>query len=97
VYTDDPSTWRIIRYERDDAEWIAYRRVIKKDGKIWFVPGDYVVAVAVSVSDDLNNAFREAIERAEAVSTSNIYTQGREFYAYVRQVIEKARDLGYEI
>ena len=97
VYTDDPNTWRIIRYERDDAEWIAYRRVIKKDGKIWFVPGDYVVAVAVSVSDDLNNAFREAIERAEAVSTSNIYTQGREFYAYVRQVIEKARDLGYEI
>lgn len=96
VYTDNPDSWRIIRYNRDDDEWIAYRRVIKKGDNIWFVPGDYVVAVGISESYRLRKAIELATERAEAVSTSSIYTQGRELMAYIDEVREKLSDLGYD-
>ncbi|RLG93565.1 hypothetical protein DRO29_07570, partial [Candidatus Bathyarchaeota archaeon] len=96
VYTDDPDTWRVIKYNRDDPEWIAYRRVIKKDGNIWFVPGDVVVAVGISSGDNLEQAAQLAANRAEAVETNNIYVQGREFISYLKQVLERGKDLGYE-
>jgi len=95
VYTDDPNTWRVIHYNRDDTEWIAYRRVIKRDDDIWFVPGDYVVAVGISAADDLKTAMKQAIERASAVETSNIYCQGKEFEVYLNDVLSKAKKLGY--
>ena len=96
VYADDPDTWRVIKYNRDDPEWIAYRRVIKKDGNIWFVPGDVVVAVGISGNNNLEQAAQLATNRAEAVETNNIYVQGREFISYLKQVLERGKDLGYE-
>lgn len=97
VYTDDPDTWRRIRYDRDDGDMIAYRRVIKdKEGHIWFVPGDYVVGVGISANNVMRRAINEAIIRAEAISSSQIYTMGREFRAYIYDVIEQAHKLGYD-
>jgi len=95
VYTDDIAKWRIIRYGRNDNEWIAYRRVIKKDGNVWFVPGDYVVAVGISESNSLLRAIKLATIRAEAVSAPSIYSQGRELLAYIEETREKLEQLGY--
>ena len=94
VYTDDPDRWRIIRYSGDDREWIAYRRVIKKGDYIWFVPGDYVVAVAISAGNNIDRVVEEAIERSEKVSSTSIYTQGREFKQYLHEVLERMSELG---
>lgn len=96
VYTDDSETWRVIRYEREDRDMIAYRKVIKKNDKIWFVPGDVVVAVGISDSANWMKAIDIATERAEGVSASNIYTCGREFKDYIMKVVERAGELGYE-
>lgn len=96
VYTDDSETWRVIKYEREDRDMIAYRRVVKKNDKIWFVPGDVVVAAGISDSADWMKAIDIATERAEGVSASNIYTCGREFKDYIMKVVEKAGELGYE-
>ena len=96
VYTDEPDTWRVIKYSRPDQEWIAYRRVIKKEGNSWFVPGDVVVAVGISGANSLEQAAEQAVSRAEAVEMSDIYTQGREFISYLKQVLEKGKELGYE-
>lgn len=95
VYTDDPDRWRIIRYGRHDSEWIANRRVIQKDGNVWFVPGDYVVAVGISESNSLLRAIKLATIRAEAVSAPSIYTQGRELEVYIEETREKLEQLGY--
>lgn len=95
VYTDDIAKWRIIRYGRNDNEWIAYRRVIKKDGNVWFVPGDYVVAVGISESNSLLRAIKLATIRAEAVSAPSIYSQGRELLVYIEETREKLEQLGY--
>lgn len=95
VYTDEPDRWRIIRYSRNDSEWIAYRRVIQKNGNIWFVPGDYVVAVGISGSNSLLRAIRQATIRAEAISATSIYSQGMELMAYIEETRERLEQLGY--
>jgi len=96
VYTDDAETWRIIRYNRDDTDWIAYRRAIKQDDNIWFVPGDVVVAAGIGIGPDITTATRDAIARAEAFDMANIYSQGREFASYLHAVLEQASALGYD-
>ena len=95
VYTDDPDTWRVIHYDRDDIDWIAFRRVAKKGGKYWFVPGDYVVSVAVAEGNNIFDVAIDAINRADAVSITNSYHTGYNFLIYLRDIIEKAQSLGY--
>jgi hypothetical protein len=96
VYTDDPDTWRVIHYDRNDIDWIAFRRVIYANDKYWFVPGDYVVAVGISESNDIIEAMNLAIQRAEGISTNNIYTSGYDFAAYIEKTLLKAKRLGLE-
>lgn len=58
--------------------------------------GYYVFgADAISESYRLRKAIELATERAEAVSTSSIYTQGRELMAYIDEVREKLKEMGY--
>jgi len=104
VYTDDTDTYRIIHYDNsnnsnnnDDENWIAYRRAIKVKDKIWYVPGDPVVAVGISSSNNLNEALDLAISRAENIKTSNIYTSGYDFKAYILKTLEKAKKYNYPI
>ena len=95
VYTDDKETWRLIEYKGNDKDWIAYRRVIKKGNKLWFVPGDCVVAVAISSSDDLYEACLAAAERADNVSCDSSYTEAYGFINKLFDIVEQAERLGY--
>jgi len=98
VYTDDPNTWRVIDYSGDKSEfekWIGFRRVAKKNGKYWFVPGDYVVAVAVSADNDLSKALLDTARRADNVSAPNIYHTGYNLINYIGETLEKAASYGY--
>ena len=96
VYTDMPDRWGVIRYRDNDPEWIAYRRVIKKDDKIWFVPGDYVVAVGVSAESTYTSAIRRATRRARKVSFPSSYYMGYEFLNYIDVIVDKLASYGYE-
>lgn len=96
VYTDMPDRYRVIRFDEKYKDWIAFRRVMKKDGKVWFVPGDYVVAVGISAENNWKDAILRATEIAETVSMPSIYTQGREFLNEVDKVVSKLSEFGYE-
>jgi len=96
VYTDNPNDWGAIHYDDYDFKWITYRRVIHADGEIWFVPGDYLVATAVSAADKWRTAITEAINRAKNVIYPQSYYMGYEFKNYCESVINKLEKLGYE-
>lgn len=95
VYTDMPNKWKIIDYNGNDIDWIAFRRVIKKNGKYWFVPGDPLVAAGISSSNDLNQAVTDAIKRAKNISVIESYTSGYDFAADLNNILTKAEKLGY--
>ena len=97
VYTDSTNKWKKIYYDRDDIEWLAFRRVIKKNNdECWFVPGDSLVAVGISEADDIDSAAVLAIERADAVSAIDIYTPGYDFFVRLQKTLTKGKELGYE-
>lgn len=96
VYTDDNSVWREIHFPEEIADRLAFRRVIKKNNSIWFVPGDYVVAVAISEADTPEGAMIEARDIAKKVSAINIYEQSNVLIYEFRRRIEKLKELGYE-
>jgi len=93
VYTDDTDSWRIIHHSAE-PEWIAYRKAVRLE-EDWYVPGDPVVAVAVSAGNSLSAAISDAIKRAESFDMQNIYVQGREFASYLNVFLDKAKEFGY--
>ena len=96
VYTDNFHDWGAIHYDDYDFKWIAYRRVIHANGEVWFVPGDPLVATAVSAHEKWRTAITEAIKRAKNVIYPQSYYMGYEFKTYCESVINKLDKLGYE-
>lgn len=95
VYTDAPDRYAIIRFDEEYKDRLAFRKVIKKNGKVWFVPGDYVVAVGTYEANDWKSAIEGATKVAESVSFPSSYTQGREFLVEIGKVVEELVNLGY--
>jgi hypothetical protein len=96
VYTDSIDKWKKIEYSRNDIEWIAFRRVIKKNGNYWYVPGDPVVAAGISSADNLNDAMLQAIERAKSISTTDAYVSGYDFYYEILKILEEGRKYNFK-
>jgi len=97
VYTDSDDKWKKIDFDmKYYPNKIAFRRVIKKkDNQFWFVPGDPVVAVGIGYSNNLNDAIQQSIDVTKSVSAPEIYSSGYDFYAYLKELLQKAKYYGY--
>lgn len=86
--TDDKITWRTIEF---DGEYfskkggIGFRRAVYKSGKVWFVPGDGVVATANAKGKSIEQALQRALEFAENVKCISVSFDGQ----FVQSVLEK--------
>jgi len=96
VYTDNIQKWRRIHFPKEYEPKLAFRRVIRKGDDIWFVPGDYVVAVGIGNGATFEQAIDEAKKIADSVETIECYSQGAVLKEKFKERIEKLKDLGYE-
>lgn len=96
VYTDNITKWRRIHFPKEFEPKLAFRRVIKVKGNIWFVPGDYVVAVGIGNGATFEQAIDEAKKIADSVETIECYSQGAVLKEKFKERIEKLKELGYE-
>jgi len=96
VYTDNPDIWREIHIKDEIKDKVAFRRVIKKGGKFWFVPGDYVVAVGIGEGNTWEASIDDASKVVNGISAFNTYEQSGVLREYFKSAIEKLKELGYE-
>lgn len=92
ISTDDKTTWRVIEFEGSyfsKGQGIGFRRAVYKGGKVWFVPGDCVVATANAKGPTVNTALERAKELAESVNCISSAFDGQ----FVESVKEKVRRL----
>jgi len=96
VYTDSSDKWKKIDVKQNYLDWVAFRRVIKKNNNFWFVPGDPLVAAGISAANNLEDAALFAIDVAKNISAVESYDLGYDFYMYLLETIEKGKKLGYK-
>jgi len=95
VYTDSSDKWKKIDVKQNYLDWVAFRRVIKKNNNFWFVPGDPLVAAGISSANNLEDAALFAIDVAKNISAVESYDLGYDFYMYLLETLEKGKKLGY--
>jgi hypothetical protein len=71
VGTSDTDTWRVIDGVEDLVSWtdegIGFRKVVKKDGQYWFVPGDGIVATVNVKGESVDECIIKAKEMADKI------------------------------
>lgn len=93
VYTDDNESWRVIRFPEELRDRIGFRRVVKRNGDYYYVPGDYLVATALGDGKTPEKAVRSALDVASQIECSNTYIPAR-FEMDVLEVVRKLNKLG---
>lgn len=98
IYTDERGIWRVIEFDHDllkmkDSDGIGLRRAVMKDGKVWFVPGDGLVATANAKGVSVEEALDRAVRLAESVKCMFSQFDGQ-FVRSVLGKIERLKDLG---
>jgi len=96
IYTDEPDRWRTIKVDEEIKEKVSFRRAIKKDGKIYFVPGDYVCAVAVGEGSTWKESIEDADKVVDGVEVIYSYEQSELAKEKFSKTIEKLKEYGYE-
>lgn len=92
VSTDVSDMWRVIEvgeYRVKGVDGVGYRRVVKKEGKYWFVPGDGLVCTCNARGGSAEEALRKAKEIAEGVGCMYSQYDG----SFVESVLEKIEKL----
>lgn len=93
VYTDDIESWRVIRFPEELRNRVGFRRVVKRNGDYYYVPGDYLVATALGDGKTPEKAVRSALDVASQIECSNTYIPAR-FEMDVLEVVRKLNKLG---
>lgn len=94
ISTDEKGIWRVIEFDYDllrmkDNDGIGLRRAVMKDEKVWFVPGDGLVATANAKAETVEGALDKAVKLAESVKCMFSQFDGQ----FVESVLEKIRRL----
>lgn len=71
VYTDDIKTWEVIHFPKEIRKDMGFRRIVKKAGDHWFVPGDHVVATAMGFGKTPKAAVDAAGKIAAQIEMAN--------------------------
>lgn len=92
ISTDVADVWRVIEVPDELVNWkgegVGFRRVVKKDGMYWFVPGDGLVATVNTKGKTLEKAIEKAKEMVERVKCMYSLYDGT-FFESVEEKIEK--------
>lgn len=94
VSTDVSDMWRVINsgdgeYKVKGVDGVGYRRVVRKDGQYWFVPGDGLVCTCNARGKSPEEALEKAKKIAEGVSCMYSQWDG----AFIESVLEKVKKL----
>jgi hypothetical protein len=71
VYTDDIKSWEVIHFPQEIRKDMGFRRIVRKAGDYWFVPGDQVVATAMGHGKTPKAAVDAAGKIASQIEMSN--------------------------
>jgi len=97
ISTDDLSLWRVIDFPelllKMPGDGIGFRRVVKKKGQYWYVPGDSLVATINVEGDSLQECEAKAKELLDEVQSICIQYDGT-FFRSVEKKIERLGSLG---
>ena len=76
VYTDEVDRWRKLSIEegklRERELGLGFRRVVKTEDGLYYVPGDFLVATGLGAGSSIKEALERAAEAANSVSSYNI-------------------------
>jgi hypothetical protein len=77
LYTDDKDTPRTIRFDEELRPFVGFRRVVRKAGDYWYLPGDFLVATSVVSGNTPEWVIDRATEVAGKIECSNSSIPGR--------------------
>jgi len=90
VYTDDPDIWRRVEFDRRYEDLVGFRRAVKKNGEVYAVAGDYLIAVGMGFGDTWEEAEWMGKRVVEKISAFNVASYTVSF----REIIDELRDYG---
>jgi len=76
-----------------DGEGVGFRRVVYKDGKWWYVPGDTVLATVNVKGKDVDECFGKAKEIAQQIKCVFVDVDWK-FEDEIKEDLKKLEELG---
>ena len=92
VYAGDPKDWRKIEVDesklKKDEIGVSFRKVVKADDGLYFVPGDCVLACGLGGGDTWEEAMKNSAIAADAIHASDAGTSGLIEEEYIKKIKE---------
>jgi hypothetical protein len=77
LYTDDRDTPRTMRFTPELRPNVGFRRIVRKSGDYWYLPGDFLAATAVYSGQSPEQVIDGASEIGGKIECSNTALPGR--------------------
>jgi len=95
IYTDNTDQWRVLDIDPEVLPNIGFRKVVLKNGKYYYVPGDNLVCTCNGQGDTMESAMEEAKKVTDGVKSYNIQATTGVIDKF-KEVVKKLKELGVE-
>jgi len=95
IYTDNTDVPRVLDIEPKVLPNIGFRRIVSKNGKFYYIPGDNLVCTCNGQGDTMEEAMEEAKKVTDGVRAYNIQATTGVIDKF-KETVNKLKELGVE-